>query len=64
MCVRGRRCGNRNVAKIADRSQNFQPIPEGDAELFEMLIGQVGENREVNAVLGKALGVLGHAELF
>jgi hypothetical protein len=48
----------------ADRSQHFQPIPEGDAELFEMLIGQVGENREVNAVLGKALGVLGHAELF
>jgi hypothetical protein len=29
-----------------------------------MLIGQVGENRQINAVFSKTLGVLGHAELF
>jgi hypothetical protein len=29
-----------------------------------MLVGQVGENREINAVFSKALGILGHAELF
>jgi len=29
-----------------------------------MLIGQVGENGEINSVLSKALGVLGHAEFF
>ena len=31
---------------------------------FQVLIGQVGKDREINAVLGKALRVLGHAELF
>ena len=29
-----------------------------------MLIGQVGKNREINAVFSKTLGVLGHAEFF
>jgi hypothetical protein len=29
-----------------------------------MLIGQVGKNGEINAVLGKALGVLGQTEFF
>ena len=29
-----------------------------------MLVGQVGKNREINAIFGKALRVLGHAELF
>ena len=29
-----------------------------------MLIGQVGQNRGIDVVLGKALRVLGHAELF
>jgi hypothetical protein len=28
------------------------------------LIGQVGKDREINAVFSKALGVLGHAEFF
>ena len=29
-----------------------------------MPVGQVGKNREINAIFGKALRVLGHAELF
>jgi hypothetical protein len=36
----------------------------GYPEFFEVLIGQVTQDREIDIVLGKALGVLGHAELF
>ena len=39
-------------------------MPERDAELLEVLIGQVAKNRDINVALGKALRVLGHAELF
>ena len=34
------------------------------ANLFEVLIGQVAQNREINIVLSKALNMLGHTELF
>jgi len=34
-----------------------------DADLLQVLIGQLGQNREINIVFGKALRVLGHAEL-
>ena len=39
-------------------------MPERDAELFEVLIGQIAKDRDIDVVLGKALRVLGHAELF
>ena len=39
-------------------------MPEEDADVLEVLIGEVAERRDSNAVLGKALRVLGHAELF
>jgi hypothetical protein len=35
-----------------------------DADFFKVLIRQVAQNGKINIVLGKALGVLGHAELF
>jgi hypothetical protein len=35
-----------------------------DADLFKVLISQVAQNSEINIVLGKMLGVIGHAELF
>src|SRR6516162_2117896 len=35
-----------------------------DTNLFEILIGQVTQNFEVNIILGKALSVLPKAELF
>jgi hypothetical protein len=35
-----------------------------DANLFEVLISQVAQNFEINIVLSKTLGVLGHAEFF
>src|SRR5262249_31370966 len=52
-----RRCryGNRSVVEIADCAQHFQPVPERNPKIFQMLIGQVGENRHVNVVLGKPL---------
>ena len=37
-------------------------MPEQDAYVLEVLIGQMTQCREVDSVLGKALGVLGHAE--
>ena len=39
-------------------------MPKRDADIFEVLISQMGKYRDINFVLGKALGVLGHAELF
>ena len=39
-------------------------MPERDADLLEVLIRQMAEDREINTVLGKALRVLGHAEFF
>ena len=45
-------------------AQHFSPMPEQDANVLEVLIGQMWEYRNINSVLGKALGVLGHAKLF
>jgi len=39
-------------------------MPERDAKVFEVLIGQVAKHGDVDVALGKALRVLGHAELF
>jgi hypothetical protein len=39
-------------------------MPEWDADVFEILIGQMAKYRDIDPVLGKGLGVLGHAELF
>ena len=39
-------------------------MAEQDSDILEVLIRQIGENAEVNPILGKALRVLGHAEFF
>jgi hypothetical protein len=39
-------------------------MPERNAKLFEVLIGQVAKNRGVDIALGKTLRVLGHTEFF
>jgi len=39
-------------------------MPEQDADVFEILIGQVAKRRDIDPILGKALRVLGHAERF
>jgi hypothetical protein len=51
--------------EIRDRTQELPAMPERrDTNLFEILIGQVPQNIEVDIVLGKALGVLPESELF
>ena len=39
-------------------------MPQQNAELLEILLCQIADDREVNGVVGEALGVLGQAELF
>ena len=58
------RCCGRGPLKFADGREHLPSMPEGDTEVLQILIGQVGEYRDINLVLGKALSVLGHAELF
>jgi hypothetical protein len=64
------RCGGRfrrwrrRNGKFANRAQYFAPITKNDAHFLQVLIGQIGKNREINTVFGKALRVLGHAEFF
>jgi hypothetical protein len=61
---RGRRRGRgRGGVEFADRAQQLAAIAENDAEIFEVLIGQVAKDGEVNAVFRKAQGILGEAEL-
>ena len=39
-------------------------MPEWNADVFQILISQVGEYRDIYFVIDKTLCVLGHAELF
>jgi len=57
-----RRAGT--ASKLRDRCQHLSPMPERDAKLFEVLIGQMREHRDIDVVFDKPLGILGHAELF
>ena len=43
----------RSAAKFANRAQHFQPVPERNAKIFKMLIGQVREHGHIDLVLGK-----------
>jgi Histidine kinase-, DNA gyrase B-, and HSP90-like ATPase len=38
-------------------------VPKQNAEVLEVLVGQVGEYRDIDSILGEALRVLRHAEL-
>jgi hypothetical protein len=49
--------------EFSDGRQYFPAVPEQDADVLEVLIGKMGKNRDVDAVLRKRAGVLGHAEL-
>ena len=56
--------GRGSASKLADRAQYFAAITKDNADLFEVLIGQVGKDRKINAIFGKTIRVLGHTELF
>jgi hypothetical protein len=53
-----------SATKFADGAQHLAAIAKDDTEIFQVLICQVAEDGEINAVLGEALGVLGHAKVF
>jgi hypothetical protein len=53
----------RSADKLPDRCSHLAPMPKRDAKLFEVLIGQMAEDGNINIVFGKTLNVLGHAEL-
>jgi len=46
-----------------DRTQDFATIAQYDTHFLQILISQVGKHGEIDSILGKALGVLGHPEL-
>jgi hypothetical protein len=51
--------------KLGDRAQNLAAMTErSDTEVFQVLVRQIAEDREVDIVVSKALGVLGHSEFF
>ena len=52
------------IRRRADGRQYFSSMPEWDADVLEVLIGQIAEDRDIDHVLGKALSVLGQTELF
>jgi hypothetical protein len=60
----GLRCRGGRTCQLADGGEHYPPMPEQDANVLEVLISQMRECRNTNPVLGKALRVLGHAELF
>ena len=56
--------GNAGSGMISsNRRQHLSPMPERDAKVLKVLVGQMSQYGGINVVLGKALGVLGHAEL-
>src|SRR4029453_6825806 len=48
--------------KLRDRMQHLAAMPQQDSEILEVLLRQMAEDREVNSVLGEALGVLSQSE--
>jgi hypothetical protein len=49
--------------QFPDRPQHLQPVPKRDSKLFEVLIGQVGEERQINTVFSKPLRGAGSLSL-
>jgi hypothetical protein len=68
--VVGLRLGQRRLRRSLDgtykhrnRRQHLSSMPKQDPDVLEVLISQMGKSRDIDPVVGKALGVLGHAEL-
>ena len=55
------RCRSRPI-KLRDGAQHFAAMPQQDAEVLEVLLGKIADDREVNGVLGEALGVLSQTD--
>jgi hypothetical protein len=46
------------LIKLSDSAEQFAAMTKQDAELFWILLCQIADDREVDAILGKALSVL------
>src|SRR5271169_6106917 len=65
----GSAAGRSAAGRPADSSRiarnSFLPsIAEDDAEFLQVLVGEFGKHREIDAIFSEALGVIGHAEPF
>ena len=58
--------GVRNAPRVqlADRPQQFAAIAQDDPEVLQILIGKIGQNREIDAIFKEARGIFGQAEFF
>ena len=59
-----RLCGGNGATSTPIARQHLSPMAERHPDILEVLIGEVAKHRHIDPVLGKALRVLGHAELF
>ena len=57
-------CGRGSASKLTDCAQNLAAITKDNADVFQVLIGQVAKDRKINAIFGKTIRVLGQTELF
>ncbi len=53
---------NGAVVKLGNRAQHLAAMPKQDAKVLEILVRQIAEDRVINTVLGKDLGILGQTE--
>jgi hypothetical protein len=57
--------GSRRLAgQLVNGGEHFAPMPERNANLFEILACQILKYGNINLVVDEALDVLGHSELF
>ena len=58
------RYGGGRASKRRDGREHYPPMSEQNTCVFEVLIGQIAKRRNIYAIFGKTLRVLGHAEPF
>jgi hypothetical protein len=46
------------VVKLRDGAEQFAAMTQQNAKVLQILVCQIADDREVNAILGKALSVL------
>jgi len=59
-------CFNRSRSaciKLRDGAQDLAAMPQQNAEILEIFLCQIADDREVNGVLGELLGVLSHRSM-
>jgi hypothetical protein len=52
------------IGRATQSREHFATMTEQHADVFEILIGQITQYRDIDAVFSKALRILGQAELF